>query len=50
MTLVRNEIIGKYNFVKLQVLREHPLMTSLIRVGRGVQNSPKKGTLQSRTR
>ena len=26
-------------------LRERPLMTSLFRVGRGVQNCPKKGTL-----
>ena len=26
-------------------IRERPLMTSHIRVGRGVQNSPKKGTL-----
>ena len=28
-----------------KLLREHSLMTSLIRVGRGVQDSPQKGTL-----
>jgi hypothetical protein len=27
------------------LLRERPLMTSHIRVGRGVQDSPQKGTL-----
>ena len=31
-------------------MRERPLMTSNIRVGRGVQDSPPNGTLQSRTR
>ena len=31
-------------------LREHPLMTSNIRVGRGVQDSPQNWTLKSRTR
>ena len=34
----------------INLFRERPLMTSYIRVGRGVQNSPPKGTLQSRTR
>ena len=33
-----------------KVLRERSLMTSHIRVGRGVQDSHKKGTLQNRTR
>ena len=32
----------------VRVLRESSLMMSLIRVGRGVQDSPKKGTLKAR--
>ena len=30
---------------EITYLREHPLMTSDIRVGRGVQDSPQNGTL-----
>ena len=40
---------SKINLIFLSV-REHSIMTSHICVGRGVQDSPKKGTLESRTR
>ena len=39
------QFVGVKNNIVLSKIRERSLMTSHIRVGRGVQDSPKKGTL-----